>query len=531
MTKSTAYLSQKWAATIVQELTHHNIQHFFIAPGSRSTSLAYEIAKKKRNSSTVFFDERSLGFQALGYAKASNSPVAVVVTSGTACGNLMPAIMEAYESQVPLYILTTDRPYELKFCAENQATEHQGKMFGNFSRLAKSFPDPSSDTRIEAMQSQLSYLLFEASFATQGPIHINLEFSEPSIDKQEYHFNLQPKTKYTLPTKAPLQNLDAISTLINQSRKALILCGENTFTPHSHSFFHNLFEKINAPIFCDALSGHHTIPKLNFEIPGNDLIFKTDTLTEDDIPDLILHFGGRFVSKGGGPLAKDLYKFLSYARDTPYIHVLDKNQQIDPNHQVTHRVFLNFFEFAEKMAPFLLSNQRTSYLDKLLTLGNSIHEITDQTLNEDQQFSEPLLFKTLSKIDLSGYGMFIGNSLPIRDFRSFFSPKNPLHAVYGNRGLSGIDGNLSTCIGISRASKNRMLCITGDLTFLHDLNALFSLSATHPLITFILINNSGGSIFKTLPIAQKKEICKEYFEVSHSYKLKGDGTDFPCLLL
>lgn len=516
MQKENVYLTQKWAQTIIQELLHHNVAHFCIAPGSRSTPLTYAIANNKNCEHTVHFDERSLGFYALGIAKALKKPVAVIVTSGTAVGNLLPALMEAYESSTQLILLTADRPAELQLCGANQTTD-QINMFSNFVKISRSFQAIDPFTPIKALQSQLSFALHLANQNPRGSLHLNLMFREPFLDDSQHEFQLSPIRQYYCSEKnlSPIA-YDELSEILSLSKNVLIACGWDTGCRKTFEAIAKLSENLNAPIFCDILSNHLAGEKHQNYITHGSLLFKTELDKERYNPDLVIHFGGRFVSK-------QLYRFLEKSKSKYYIHVNEHTKLEDPSHITTHFVNESPLLFCQNLTN--ANEKKNNIDDKYVTHWKEANNLTKHKvvsyLENNQLLSEPWLFHTLSNLDLSGFNLFLANSMPIRDAHDYFHPNSRINYIFGNRGVSGIDGNLSTIIGITKASMKKTLAVVGDLTFLHDLTALALLNESISPIVFIVINNNGGCIFRSLPIYQKKHVYEKFFETPHNLSFEG----------
>ena len=498
-------------------MLHHDVAHFCIAPGSRSTPLTSSVAKNKNCSHTVHFDERSLAFYALGYAKASKKPVAIIVTSGTATANLLPAIMEAYESMVPLIILTADRPAELLYCGANQAT-NQINMFSNFVRCARSFQAIDPFTPMEALQSQVSFAMQVAKDPI-GPVHLNFMFREPFVNDLDHDHDLEyscrPIKKYVNPEKmVPPTQYDPLISKLNASEKTLIICGLDSMDIESFQKVCLLSKRLKAPIFCDILSNHHKMPHQENVIAHGSLLFKTSLLNAEYRPEVVLHFGGSFVSK-------HLYFFLHANKPSQYVHISPHKKIEDPFNLTSHVFTETTFSFCRSITSRLNETRKDHFL-KCWQSAEALAKAAKESVlkiapeNPKHKLSEPWLFQKLSKFDLSKHNVFIANSMPIRDAHDFLHPQKGVYHIYGNRGVSGIDGNLSTVIGIAKASKRKTLAIVGDLTFLHDMTALSLLNKDIPPVTIIVINNNGGCIFRNFPIYKEKNIYEEFFEIPHN---------------
>lgn len=496
-----------FAETIIRELLEQGISYFCLSPGSRSTPLTLAVANSHAKS-FVHFDERSMAFHALGFAKASKKPVVIITTSGTACGNLLPAIMEAHESLIPLIVLTSDRPVELQFCGANQTT-NQNSLFENFVRLNLTLPSPEALSTLPSIKSHMGLSIKKALSNPPGPIHINCQFREPFFSNEALP-PLVKKSVFYFSEESTLkkQDYEELALLLNQSKKPLILCGYESLDKDSFQAVTNLAEKINAPIFCDILSNHLTFTKSALCLHKASFYTKNPNLLEDLHPDLVLHFGGAFVSKF-------FFNFLKEKPQETYLHVHPFTKREDPYHLITHSVTTTCKSFSETITP-LIEEKPASFLKDFHLKESFAKELQKSYFEEHPALTEPSFFHLLSQIDLSDWNLFLPNSMPVRDAGDFFTPKSVLGGIFGLRGLSGIDGNLSAATGIAKATKKSTLCILGDLTFLHDLTALSQLKTLDTPFVVLVINNNGGCIFRNLPIFERKDVYTDYFEVPHN---------------
>ncbi|MEI8301181.1 MAG: 2-succinyl-5-enolpyruvyl-6-hydroxy-3-cyclohexene-1-carboxylic-acid synthase [Chlamydiota bacterium] len=506
-------LLETWCSWIVQELISHQVVYFCIAPGSRSTPLVCAISNHPQAQSFIHFDERALGFHALGFAKASKKPVAILVTSGTAVGNLLPSIMEAHESCIPLIILTADRPSELQDCGANQTTYQEG-IFNHFVRWQQTLPHPDSSFSKSYIQTTIAQAIFKASTDYKGPVHLNCQLREPFFTSsfnpplenflsQKPYVTLVPSQKNLYPN-----NCKELASLINSSKQGIILLGYETFhTQDDLSSFYKLSQKLNWPILADVLSGFGNNPLS---------IGHCDLFKEILLPDCVLHFGGPFVSK-------EVLAFLKKSPISHYLHIASSPKRQDPAHLNTHRLQLNPLDFCLQIEPYL---EQKPQQPKLQNLHKTIQIETSSFFEKTPQFTEPHIFHLLKDFNFSSYSLFLANSMPIRDASHFFHCDFPPKMIYGNRGLSGIDGNIATAVGIAKAINHPMLAILGDQTFLHDLNSLSQVKClNHPLI-ILVFNNHGGAIFTHLPIYEKKELCETYFVASHDLNFESAANLF-----
>lgn len=485
-----------YGKALVKELIHHGIRHFFIAPGSRSSLLVKAIAEHPLAESIVHFDERGVGFLALGHAKAIKAPVVIVVTSGSALGHLLPALMEAKQSHVPLIVLTGDRPYELRDIGSNQTVDQVG-IFGSYVTWSYDLPcfDPDMPANLIgslAAQAKLKSL--------SGPVHINCQFREPFLNIDVEQSSIFSKTTL-VPTKTTIEPtaLDFLAEELASIEKGVIITGEigsNEIEP-----ILTLARRLQWPIFADILSELRTRSGEEFVIKYFEDI--------DETPEAILHFGGPFVSK----------KLLKSA---PFhCHVWPYQERQDPSLGCTHRVIADPIEVAKVLTEKIRGRGPSEWLSHWKKCSKYVEKCLKPYAN---RLTEVGLPNFLSKEMPKNAGLFIGNSMPIRDANRFFFPKDRDLRIFGNRGCSGIDGAIATTIGLSNGLERPMVAILGDLTFLHDMTSLQIESEIPP--TFIVINNGGGGIFHFLPIAQEKDLLEPYFVAPPNVDISALATAF-----
>ncbi len=517
MRANTPKLNELWANTMIKELIHHGVRYFCISPGSRSTPLVLAASAHPLAETFVHFDERGMSFHGLGYAKASKSPVCLIVTSGTAAGNLLPAVMEAFHDEIPLIVLTADRPPELRNTGANQATD-QVRLYQNFVRHQVDLPCSDASIPTSFLGTTIAQAMGFANGENKGPVHINCMLREPFFSTDRTRFFSPPITHSAhtsiFPGKkgiAPAE-LSALYDEFAEYEKGLILVGGNQSWDSLTSLL-SLAERLKWPIFPDILSPVRRERKSPFLTLGYDLMLKSIGLNEDLSPDAILQFGDRFVSK-------KVFEWLSLKKPKVYIHVAPNLYRKDINHSITHRVESSPETFCRSLVNRAEERKASSWSEFWSALSKNVDESIHHYFAAESTYSEPALFHTLSKTVEKDTALFLSNSMPIRDADAFFLPKHHKGPIYANRGLSGIDGNIATAIGIAKAEGRRVLAVVGDLAFLHDINSLAQLQSLSTPISFLVINNNGGGIFSHLPIAKKEKEFRTFFQTPHSAELK-----------
>lgn len=493
---------ESWAALLIDQLVKQGVTHFFLSPGSRSTPLALAIAAHSQAETMIHFDERGTAFYALGYAKASGKPAAVVVTTGTAAGNLLPAIMEAAQSFIPLLFLTADRPPELRDCGANQTID-QVKIFAPFVRWQCDLPCPDPHLSERYLRSTIAQACFRATESPQGPVHLNCMFREPLTSHLSSPYEIEPSL-YEKTEKYPTQEvLEKWASLFNGSEKGIILLGS---LPHGLSLepIYALANQLKWPVFCDILSNSRSHRENSPLIPFYDLIVRN---LSNHSPEIVLHLGERLVSK-------TVQEWL--AKETPphYFSVSDHPFRQDPKHLVTHRLTCSPLLFSKQLLHFLSMRSSSEWLTLWHNYSNQISLHLEEWKKEASSLTEPEIALSLEKVPDS-WAIFLANSMPIRDADLFLFPQKNLAPCYSNRGVSGIDGNIATAIGIAKGAQRALVAVLGDLTTLHDLNSFALLKkASHPVI-FIIVNNNGGAIFSFLPGINNHECFEDYFAHPH----------------
>ncbi len=515
-----------WADTFVRVLVSCGVKYASLSPGSRNTPLTLAFASNKKIKSFVHVDERSSGFFALGLAKATNTPVAIVCTSGTATAELYPAIIEAYQQRVPLIVCTADRPPELRGRGANQ-TINQNNLYKNHIRwfYDAGLPEMTIES-INKLKEGTNKAFYKCLFSAKGPVHINFPFKKPfepksfthEIDEDTLRF-AESNTKnklYTLPesesTISRKSWINDISKLISARKRGIIIVGPGNFGKAFINECYGLSLRLNYPVFADGNSqlrfGSH---KKDNIISHYDAFLRSDDFAKQIRPDIILQFGRTITSKG-------LETFLSNCSADRYM-INEFGDWFDPSERAKASYALDPFVFCKSINR-ILDNSGFSSVDKNWLL--KIKDAEDKSANLKSKIidqsvfsSEGRIIEEVLKVAPDGCNIMLSNSMPVRDFDYFASNNNKTITVYNNRGASGIDGIISTALGISAASKNHTILLIGDLAFYYDLNSLLFAQNYKTSLTIVLINNNGGGIFEILPISNYGKIFKEYFITPH----------------
>ncbi|PLR84452.1 2-succinyl-5-enolpyruvyl-6-hydroxy-3-cyclohexene-1-carboxylic-acid synthase [Bacillus canaveralius] len=494
----TAYI-----AAFVGELVTAGVKDVVVSPGSRSTPMALMMAAHPELRLYVHVDERSAAFFALGMAKASHRPTAILCTSGTAAANYYPAIIEANSSRVPLIVLTADRPHELRDVGAPQAID-QIHLYGRHVKwfMEMATPEDSPDM-LRYARTVCARAAATALRAPAGPVHLNFPFREPLLPdllKQNLFEHEERTDKYvgihsgdlTLST----EKYQEISKHINQFEKGIIVCGPIDNSELTESII-QLAQKLQFPIIADPLSqlrsGKHN---KDYIIDTYDTFLRNDEGRQALKPDLILRFGAMPVSKALSGFIKENIAAVQY--------VIDGGAGWrDPSAAASEMLYCNERDFCRSVAKYASSAKRSRYLKRWVDL-NDFTKMSLRKVNDIAELSEGKLFWQLAEFIPDQSVLFVANSMPIRDLDTFFHNSEKSIRIMANRGINGIDGVISTALGAAAVS-GPVYLVVGDLTFFHDLNGLLAAKLYSLNIKILLINNDGGGIFSFLPQAAEPE--------------------------
>jgi len=479
---SHSIFNRRWAAVILEALSRHGVQHLCIAPGSRSAPLTLEAAAGNFICHT-HFDERGLGYLALGLAKATRQPVAMIVTSGTAVANLLPAVIEASLTGERLIVLSADRPPELIDCGANQAIAQPGIFAGHVGG-ALNLPRPSADIPARWLVSAIDALLQQHP---AGAVHINTPFAEPlygeaSLAFKAWHDELGDwwhEEKPWLNINADWATPFCSDWSRWRQKRGLVVAGK--ITAEEGVALAKWAETLGWPLLADIQS-HTGAPWPCSELWLQETHAR-QTLAEAEI---VVQFGARLTGK-------TLTGWLAEIHPAAWWLIDPLPGHLDPAHHRSQRIVAN-------ITAWLAAHPAVSqpaWLPSLQTLAQETYTALTRRL---QEFGEAQLALRLPKLLPQEGALFLGNSLTIR-LADAFARLPAGYPVYASRGASGIDGLIATAVGVQRGSGKPLLAIVGDLSALYDLNSLALLDG--PLV-LIVVNNGGGQIFSLLPTPVKE---------------------------
>ena len=514
------------AQTVITLCKAKNIKHIVLSPGSRNAPLTIGFTHDSFFKCYSIVDERCAGFFALGIAQQTKMPVALVCTSGSALLNYYPAISEAYYSNIPLAVISADRPEHLIGIGDGQ-TVNQKEVYKNHILYSANLKEDLKDEQafkadenelpiIKSIENKLEKSLslqqsiqqqneieintaLNTALIHNGPVHINVPFNEPLYDRVEA-LTVNPNIIEAKTLDASNENFSEYATLWNNAKRKLVLVGVSNPNTIEQQFLEQLANDASVIVLTETTSNLHH----DSFFPSIDKLIAPLTDAEFELlqPDILLTFGGLVVSKKVKRFLRD-YKPKEHwhvgnnrANDTFF--VLNKHFKMPENHFFSHLFILTK----------TVESDYNTYWEKVMSTRRTKHVEYIQQM----PFSDFKVFDVLLK-SIPDYSLFqVGNSSAIRYVQLF--DINKTLQVFCNRGTSGIDGSTSTAIGAATTTQNQTVFITGDLSFFYDSNALWNNYIPNNF-RIIVINNTGGGIFRILPGHKNTDNFDTYFETKH----------------
>ena len=506
-------INQLWAYILTETLKRLGLTCAIICPGSRSTPLAVAFAQQVPEIEAIsILDERSAAFFALGQAQATGRPVVLVCTSGTAGANFYSAVIEASYSRVPLLVLTTDRPPELRDCHSGQTVD-QLRLYGNYPNWQTELALPSADLGMLAYLRQMVIHSWErAQTPTKGPVHLNIPFRDPlapvadGTDLSYLQSQFQPEDFFagivnTTPFAIPDSRF-SIPKEWKECDRGIIIAGvAQPQQPQEYCrAIAQLSQTLKWPVLAEGLSPVRNYAELNpYLISTYDLILRNQQLGKQLAPEMVIQVGEM-------PTSKELRNWIDTTQPRRWI-IHPSHQNLDPLHgRTTHlRISVEDIKAEERNLSF-----SSDYGKKWCDAEAKVRLAVDQTMGKIDEIIESKAAWLISQILPPGTPLFIANSMPVRDVEYFWKPNNLGVRSHFNRGANGIDGTLSTALGIAHRQQSSVM-LTGDLALLHDTNGFLIRNKFVGHLTIVLINNNGGGIFEMLPIAKFNPPFEEFF--------------------
>ncbi|MDZ5810936.1 2-succinyl-5-enolpyruvyl-6-hydroxy-3-cyclohexene-1-carboxylic-acid synthase [Halorubrum sp. AD140] len=524
-----------WGQALVDELVAAGVDAVVVSPGSRSTPLT--MAAARRDDLRVFsqLDERSAAYFALGRARRTGRVTPLICTSGTAAANYHPAVMEASEARVPLLALTADRPPELRDSGANQ-TADQEKLYGDAVRFYKDLPEPApNDRALRSLRTTVSRAVATAEGADPGPVHLNVPFKKPleptrvpgdvpaDLDPVAESGRDGPYVDVTPGSPEPGDDeLRALANALATADRGLIVAGPADPPGLDAESVTALSHATGFPILADPLSGvrHGGHTRVAPVIGAYDAYLSASVAGESGTgpewtdPDVVLRLGA-------SPTSKNLRKYLAATGADQF--------QVDPAGRWREA------EFAATDLVVAEPSRLCARLSRLVGGGGddatwraqweaadrvarAVHAREADALPDSSDpapFHEGDALRAVADALPDPATLFVSNSMPVRDLDRFVGPTTTSVTALGNRGVSGIDGIVSSALGAGSATTDDLTLVVGDLALYHDANGLLALDRCGVDATVVLINNDGGGIFHALPIESFEPEFTESFKTPH----------------
>lgn len=498
-------LNLRWAQTLVDALAAAGLRDVVLSPGSRSSPLALAFLRQPAIRCQVILDERSAAFCALGVAKATRQPAALLCTSGSAPANWFPALIEADLGSVPLLLLSADRPPELLGWGANQTIDQQ-QLFGGHVRSFHAPPLPDADFSPAYLQRLAARVLADSRWPLPGPVHLNLAFREPLLpagDLLATHAATACPSAISVAAPLLMPRPQAISETLAEinARPGLIVCGGADYPPGFADAVSALAAQLDCPILAEPLSnlrfGAHDRSRLCVRYES---FLRQPSPLAAARPEWLLRFGAF-------PVTRTLQDWLRRAGPAVQVVISPDSRWPDPQHAASRLLQADPLEVCQALLAGGGKPVQAGWRDAFAQAEAAAEAVARAPFvacvnaAEASENFEGMLIPALLEILPAGHRLFCGNSLAIRDLDAFSGSSDKPLRFFGNRGASGIDGNLSTALGI--ASDGPCVALVGDLTAQHDLSALAAASGRDIIV--VVLNNGGGGIFDYLPVAALPE--------------------------
>ena len=527
----------EYIAALVDEFYQLGVRHAVFSPGSRSTTMAMLFKEHEGFETYMNIDERSASFMALGIAKAHKEPTVLVCTSGSAVAHYLPAVLEAQYTGVPLIVLSADRPHTLLHVGAPQTVD-QHKIFGTavnyFEELA--VPQESHYYTYPRQVARKSYM--KAMDTKKGPVHINVPLFEPLVPElSRNHFEAgRSSFKVVKPNYGSVfdcrhendlthinnavdiahgnDGTNEINDLFKRYERILILAGPQIDIDEAETI-RSFGAALQAPILADPLSNVRGCGTSKVVISTYDALLAGQALWHELKPDCVIQFGQIVVSKR-------VQQMIASWTDVEYIEVNPTMDSMNPTGKTTMHMQASIDVFTHLYGK---NNNSDTYLNIWRRLDQAGKKQLSLAIDEPHCFEGRTIRELQKQIPEDGQ-IFVANSMTIRDFDYFWFSGESKAVLYGNRGVNGIDGTISTALGLAVNGRPTYL-VTGDLSLFHDLNGL-AVAKTHNLnLTIILHNNDGGGIFEYLP--QKGTKHFDYlFSTSQGLDYSGAAKLYGC---
>ena len=495
-------LHDKHVNIFIKKIVSYGIKDIVISPGSRSTPLVSNLLKNKNYFNLkMILDERSAAFFSLGVSKVTKTPTIIICTSGTAPLNYLPAVAEAYHSRVPLIVITADRPMIYRNSGSNQ-TLNQTNIYNSSIKWFYDIPVKDDTENSVHIENIFDKAIMQAVTNPYGPVHINWQFEEPLSDGENVKIEKTIKIK-NFTKEFVLENTSKINEFLNLviNKKGILLAGPEIDKPNEIIQLANF---LNWPIIADPLSNvrNYKFYDKATIIDTADILCRSSKLLKETI-ETVIHVGAPPVSKFIINKLRNVKNHIFFEKS---IDVLQEFFPITLHIQTNIEQFIKDTKKSELYKPTELDDKWRLSLQYLNSIAKI--EINNYFIKNLQELE---IKKNLINILTDNNILVVGNSLTVRLLDIILTDSN-INFIYGNRGLSGIDGNIAIASGISSTTDLRVVLDIGDLAFLHDSNSILTARNHAKNLTILVNNNYGGQVFSLLPQAKNLEnIFDEWF--------------------
>lgn len=494
------YSDKKNILQLVALLIEHGVSQVVVCPGSRNAPLVHTLASHPFFTCHSVTDERSAGFYALGLALNGGKPAAVCCTSGTALLNLHPAVAEAFYQQVPLVVISADRPTAWIGQMDGQTLPQPG-VFGRLVKKSVDLPEIHTDEEAWFCNRLVNEALLELNHHGKGPVHINVPIAEPL-----FRFTAEALPEVRVITRYQGLNVydktydDLIKRLNNYSRRMMVVGQMNLIYLFERKICKLLYKHF---AWLTEHTGNRTVPGVAIKNFDAILYALAEEEQQKLMPELVITYGGHIVSKR-------LKQFLRKHPPREHWHVSPDGEVADLFGSLTTVIEMDPFEFLEKIA-YLLENKPVEY--------PKAWEYQSKKLQSPAfDYSEMAAIGSLLGALPPEAALHLGNSSTVRYAQLFPIPETA--EVCCNRGTSGIEGSLSTALGYASASDKLNFIVLGDLSFFYDMNALWG-GSIRPNVRILLLNNGGGEIFEALPGLKMEPATHRFVTAEHTTSAEG----------
>lgn len=493
------------------------IQKAVISPGSRSAALTIAFEKHPDIEVIMVPDERSAGFIALGLAQQLKVPTVLVCTSGSAVLNYYPAVSEAYYQEIPLLILSADRPSEWIDQYDGQ-TIRQKSVFG--SHVKRSFElsaNPDNSEELWQTNRVINEAINESLNNTQGPVHINVPIREPfyPADFESLEFK-EPRIINRIENDKSLsqESFKDLIGLWNKAERPLIIIGHLDPNPNLTKSLNDFREKTGVTIINDIIGNQH---RINGAIMHHDAFLNPSNPSIQGLkPDLVISIGKSLISK-------NLKLFLRNNPPKHHWHIHESTRLNDSLQNLTHQINCSAPSFFEQFNEGEFKKVEGSYAKVwVIEDQKANHWLVQHTAGSNTEFAG---YKQVIKRLSDGSELHLANSMAVRYANIIGLESSRNIAVFSNRGTSGIDGSNGTAVGSALASKNMVTLLTGDMAFLYDRNAFWHTKQLKNL-RIVVFNNAGGGIFRMIPGPTDQPAYENIFETKHTLNAKSTANEF-----